>query len=504
MKRNIIFILVLICGTISAQNIEDVLRYSIENTQGTTRFQGLSGAFGALGGDLSALNINPAGSAVFNNSQFTMTGINYNRNNDATYFGRTTNDRLNSFKINQIGGVLVFKNINNSSDWNKYSLAFNYDLVQNFNNEFFASGNGNEGIDNYFLAFAQGQPLGPLFVQDGELIEEAYLDIGSSLGFGPQQAFLGFQAGIIDPVDIDDDNNTQYISNAEYNTVNQQFLQSTGGYNSKFTFNFGSQYKDFLSIGASLNFHSIYYEKYTQLSESGYDTGSEIQFINFDNLLTTRGSAFSFSLGLIAKLNKYIRMGASYQSPTWYDLSDDFSQRVNSDSPVRNPDITFIDFNIVNIFPDYNVKSPSKFNGSMALVFGPNGLLSFDYSYQDMSKAELRPTSDASFATVNSEIASELRSVSTFKVGGEYRIKQLSLRGGYRYEQSPYGNNITVSDLNGFSAGIGYNFGGSRFDFTYSRSERDGNVQIADVGITTPVSLNAVMNNYSFGYTINF
>lgn len=504
MKRQIFFILVLICASVNAQNIEDVLRYSIENTHGTTRFQGLSGAFGALGGDLSALNINPAGSAVFNNSQFTMTGTNYNRNNDATYFGRTSNTRLNSFKINQVGGVFVFKNYNKSADWKKYSLAFNYDLVQNFSNQFFASGNGNEGIDNYFLAFAQGQPLGPLFVQDGELIEEAYLDIGSSLGFGAQQAFLGFQAGVIDPVDIDDDNNTQYISNAEYNTVNQEFLQSTRGYNSKFTMNFGSQYKDFLYIGASLNFHSIYYEKYTQLSESGFDAASEIQFINFDNLLVSRGNAFSFNLGLIAKLNKYIRLGGSYQSATWYDLTDDFSQRINSDSPVKNPDIRFIDFNIVNLFPRYKVKTPGKFNGSMALVFGPNGLLSFDYSYQDMSNAELRPTSDSSFATVNSEISRELRAVSTFRVGGEYRIKQLSLRGGYRYEQSPYADRITISDLNGFSAGIGYNFGGSRLDFTYSRSERDGNVQLVDVGITTPASLNAVMNNYSFGYTINF
>ncbi|MGB5459362.1 MAG: outer membrane protein transport protein [Eudoraea sp.] len=504
MKRNIFFILVLICGTASAQNIDDVLRYSIENTHGTTRFQGLSGAFGALGGDLSALNINPAGSAVFNNSQFTMTGTNYNRNNDATYFGRTNNTRLNSFKINQVGGVMVFKNYDKNSDWRKYSLAFNYDLVNNFSNQFFASGNGNEGIDNYFLAYAQGQPLGPLFVQDGELIEEAYLDIGSSLGFGSQQAFLGFQAGVIDPVDFDDDNNTEYISNAQYNTVNQEFLQSTRGYNSKFTMNFGTQYKDFLFMGASLNFHSIYYEKYTQLSESGFDAASEIQSINFDNLLVSRGQAFSFNLGVIAKLNKYIRLGGSYQSATWYDLTDDFSQRINSDSPVKNPDIRFIDFNIVNLFPRYKVKTPGKFNGSMALVFGPNGLLSFDYSYQDMSNAELRPTSDASFSTVNSQIGRELTAVSTFRIGGEYRIKQLSLRGGYRYEQSPYANKITISDLNGFSAGLGYNFGGSRIDFTYSRSERDANVQLADVGISTPASVNGIMNNYSFGYTINF
>ena len=103
-----------------------------------------------------------------------MTGTNYNRDNTATYFGSTAGSRLNSFKINQAGGVMVFKNYDKNADWKKYSLAFNYDLVNNFSNEFFARGNSNEGIDNYFLAYAQGQPLGPLFVQDGELIEEAY------------------------------------------------------------------------------------------------------------------------------------------------------------------------------------------------------------------------------------------------------------------------------------------------------------------------------------------
>ena len=76
------------------------------------------------------------------------------------------------------------------------------------------AGNSNQGIDNYFLNFAQGVPLGPLLIQDGEFIEEAYLDIGANLGFREQQAFLGYYGGVIDPVDENDNNNTAYVSNA--------------------------------------------------------------------------------------------------------------------------------------------------------------------------------------------------------------------------------------------------------------------------------------------------
>jgi hypothetical protein len=492
----------LACSAASAQNINDILRYSTENLQGTARFQGLSGAFGALGGDLSALNVNPAGSAVFNNSLFTVSGTNYNRNNDASYFNSLNSWEFNSLELNQVGGVFVFKSTGENSDWKKFALAINYDLVENFDNEFFASGNSSQGIENYFLTFAQGVPFGSILLQDGEFIEEAYLDIGTSLGFAEQQAFLGYFGGVIDPVDVEDDNNTDYIPTAQYSSVNQEFFQSTAGYNSKFTLNLASQYQDNLYLGASLNFHTVLFDKITQFSERGYDTDSEIQFIDFDNFLHTEGSGFSFSLGAIARLNNNLRVGGSYQSPTWYRLTDDTAQRINSD--LADDDINFIDFNIVNLFEAYTIKTPGKLTGSIAMIFGKEGLLSFDYGYQDMSQAELRPTTDPSFSVVNQDVASELGTISTFRLGGEYRINEVSLRGGYRYEQSPYANGTTIGDLNGFSAGIGYNFGGSRLDLAYSRSEQDVNEQLFDAGLTTPAMINRVNSNITLGYTLNF
>ena len=52
MKRIPIFIIAIATMTIgNAQTISDGLRYATENTNGTARFNALSGAFGALGGD---------------------------------------------------------------------------------------------------------------------------------------------------------------------------------------------------------------------------------------------------------------------------------------------------------------------------------------------------------------------------------------------------------------------------------------------------------------------
>jgi len=501
MKRIITFILLCMCGVASAQTINDVLRYSLEETQGTARYQAMSGAFGALGGELSALGINPAGSAVFNNGLFSVTGSVYDRKNGALYNGTFAENQRSPFELNQIGGVWVFRN-RSGSPWKKFAMSANYDLVRNFDNDLVVRGASQVGLDQYFLTFAQGQPLGPLRVRDGEFIEDAYLDIGGSLGFGAQQAFLGFQSGYIDPVEFED-NNTEYFSNATYNTVDQFYTQRTNGFNSKFTLNFSGQYEDFLYLGASLNFHSVLFEQVTTLTESGYDATSAIQSGFFDNFLQTRGGGFSFGLGAIAKLGEMVRLGASYQSPTWYDLADDFSQRVNSDFPDKNPDITFIDFNIVNLYQGYTVKTPARYTGSLALVFGKSGLLSFDYGYQDMSSAELRPTSDPNFNSENSFISQQLGGVSTFRMGGEYRLGAVSLRGGYRYEQSPYKNNPEWSDLDGYSMGIGWAFGASRLDFAYSRSEQTTQVNLFDIGLTS-ASINRVNNYYTLTYSLNF
>src|SRR5690606_14940641 len=168
MNRIPTFIMILVCTYASAQTIDDVLRYSTENLQGTARFQAMGGAFGALGGDLSALNVNPAGSAVFNYSEIGLTGSNYHSNNDVLYGGSLLNTKENSLEMNQIGGVLVFKTTD--SHWRSIAVALNYDVDQNLENEFVALGNSSSRIDNYFLSTAHGVRLGPKREQSGAFI----------------------------------------------------------------------------------------------------------------------------------------------------------------------------------------------------------------------------------------------------------------------------------------------------------------------------------------------
>ena len=58
--------------TTNAQNELDALRYSNTGTGGTARSYAMANAFGALGADLSAFHINPAGLGLYRKSEVSI------------------------------------------------------------------------------------------------------------------------------------------------------------------------------------------------------------------------------------------------------------------------------------------------------------------------------------------------------------------------------------------------------------------------------------------------
>ena len=230
-KFTFLFITVFSIAVIQAQNITDALRYSTEALNGTARFNALSGAFGALGGDASAMTINPAGSAVFLKSAGSASLSVVDKKNKATYFNTRTNTSDTNLKFNQAGFVFVINNLNLESSFNKFTFGINYISTQNHDEDLFVTGTGNTSIGEFFLAQAQGIPLDLLQLQSGESISSLYAYLGETEGVAAQNAFLGYQGFIIDPIDPDDPTNTMYFSNIAPGTFNQQYSYYTSGYN---------------------------------------------------------------------------------------------------------------------------------------------------------------------------------------------------------------------------------------------------------------------------------
>lgn len=505
MKKLVLLAVFTATSILSAQNITDALRLANTDITGTARFRALSGAFGALGGDLSAIGINPASSAVFTKGTFSISAVNDSYNNQTTYFGSSTQTDDSNLNVNQIGGVFVIDTANDRK-WKKITLGFNFDRAANFNDQFIASGVGDTSIASYFNEFAQGVPLDLLETLEGETISELYQFLGENEGFGAQQAFLGFQAFVIDPVDPTSFDNTEYIANVGEGPFDQQFLSSSTGSNSKASFNLGGQYNDNFYVGVNLNSHFFDYNETTVLLEtiaSDSDTGTSLREVRFENNLNTFGSGFSFQAGFIGKIQQNLRVGFTYDSPTWYNVSEEGTQNIRT---VAQDEIgeftTTVNPQVVNIFQDYQVRTPDKYAGSIAYLFGKVGLLSFDYSYSDFSNLTFRPQSDPFFQTQNVAIENTFKAVNTYRIGGEYRFNEWSFRGGYRLEETPFQDETAQSDLTGFSLGLGYNWGRTKLDIAYDRSEQDRSQSLFNTGLTSQAGISntntAVVATLSF------
>ena len=127
---------------IYSQTYEDVLRYNSYNYEGTSRFNSMGGAFGALGGDLSAISLNPAGSSIFLESEFGVT-LNYKNNEIRNNFNNNQSiSKENLVSFNQVGLVLVYENRKS-----KFSFGYNMNRFNDFNDSFMFSGKNKNGID---------------------------------------------------------------------------------------------------------------------------------------------------------------------------------------------------------------------------------------------------------------------------------------------------------------------------------------------------------------------
>ena len=428
MKKLLILAILFATTTVSyAQSLgyQDLaLLFSQDDNVGTARFTAMSGAFGALGGDISSLNINPAGLSVFNNSSFSGTLNSRNSQITTDYYGNSLMNDNQFINLSQAGAVLVFRD-NNDSGWNKFAVGFNYRLTKDFTNDF--SARGNSGI----------------------------------------ATFTEF------PLDTND-------PKFNYNIADEQvFDNSYRGELSEFNIGFSSVHKERLHVGLGLNFYDLNFNQRSTLVEFNSDAnGNELDAYLYQENFTS-GQGFSANLGFIYKANEYFRFGLSYQTPTWFSEIIEESNILDNDGYLGDTEIfvsndsAIYDNTSGGFFPVqalvYRLRTPSKLTASGALIFGKNGLLSFDYTNKNFKNIRL---SGDDFSVENQSFQDDYQNTHNFNVGAEWRVNRLSLRGGYRFEQSPDINALETDDLKAYSLGAGYNFGNFKVDLSYSDSNR--------------------------------
>lgn len=402
--------------------------FSQENSNGTARFNAMSGAFGALGGDISAMGINPAGAAVFLRSEFGISFQSKETETLSSFYGMSELSNQETSNITQAGGVFVFSDFS-SSDWNKVALGFNYSMVNDFDNVWFASGNS---------------------------------------GFAPITDF--------------------YDPDVLYgNSDGQSFENFTEGRNNKYGFTFAAEYNNNLYVGAAINTYDVEYFQQVIIDEYNSDINGNTFDVNQLQELYTYGDGISFNLGFISKPSNSVRLGLAYQSPVWFSFAEDYlDYDVVVDESIA-PDL-FIDESGIDAY-DYELRTPSKLTGSFAYIFDRHGIISIDYSFKRYNNIKL---SKGNFTDENQAFGTDLESAGTLKLGTEWRFDNISVRGGYSLEKNPYKDALDSDDIEGYSLGAGIKFRGGKFDISYQKSNNTapysfypqiGNVNAAELDI---------------------
>ncbi|SDX40810.1 Long-chain fatty acid transport protein [Lutibacter oricola] len=443
MKKLILGAMLCIAYISNAQTLDynDIgVLFSNEKINGTARYNAMSGAFGALGGDLSSIDVNPAGAAVFINSEFAATLSINNSETTSTYYNNNSISENDATNLSQAGGVFVFGG-NRNSDWGKTAIGFNYTMANDFED----------------LWFAQGNSGYPTWTQGPDDTNDVYLD-----------------------------------SDGQY------FESLTNGKNNKYSFTIATQHRDNLYFGFSLNTYDIEHYQRTLLEENNHDGSGNYLDASLLQELLTYGDGVSVSFGIIAKPNQNLRLGFAYKSPVWYNLSEEYVD-YDQELYISSTDQLIKDFSGVNGF-DYKLRTPSKTTLSGAYIFDKQGLISVDYTYKNYSNISL---SEANFNDQNTAFKQNLESTGELRIGTEWRFDKLSLRGGYHIEQSPYKNAFDSDNLEGFSLGAGIKFRGGKIDVAYQKDNNtapynfypDYNVNSAELDIdNTKVTATLVLN----------
>jgi hypothetical protein len=508
MKRIFLFIFsISIYATFYAQNFADAWRYSQNQPVGTARYTSMSGAFSSLGGDLSAIGLNPAGATTFTTNRFTTTLQFFNSSSEAGYFNNNKLSDYNSFDDNilnfsQLGVIWAYQSdVNN---WNKIALAVNYNKDANYGDYYRIAGTNEAGnsLTQYFAGQANGIPLKDLETVDG--IDDDYQWLGENYGFDAQQAYLGYQAYVINPVDDTDVDNVNYTENALYNKVNHLNKIYTTGHKSSVDFALAGTYQNKLQLGLGIAAYSIDFVENNSIVENGYDANSDLQLLKMKNTLRVEGSGVAIKLGAIYKLTKGVKMSLAYHSPEWLEINEYLKQSVYTE--MKNGEIHEIAPDIENTFAPYRVITPSKWIAGASFVINKKGLLSVDYTYQNMSKLHFKEIDyDADttyFDTVNDEISDTMQAVHKLNLGGEVKLDDLSLRAGGFLTTSPVKADKDAYTTTGFSFGVGYNFGGFVVDATYLRSDIQTKQYL--LNIPNAAKINETNNKFFIGARFNF
>jgi hypothetical protein len=271
-KKSLIVLGISAAYFVNAQDISTLRNtaevYSNSALNGSAKYNSMAGSLGALGGDVSVVNSNPAGIGVNITSEFSGTLAIENNNNSTSFGGSSLDYKVNNTDIGNIGGIAAFR-IEGATPWKFVNVGVNY---------------SNQSLEDYSET--------------------------------PGNSAINFNIY---------DNNDQLVDNIAFNG----HAYNRYGNLSKMSFAVGGNYDNRIYVGAGVNFHTAALDQYDSAAFTSTQNNSTEVYNNQFTPFSETSSGFSATVGVIGKINPMFRLGAALETPTWWQMARVYNEYEN-------------------------------------------------------------------------------------------------------------------------------------------------------------------------------
>lgn len=530
-KTAITLLLAGITASAGAQTMYDALNYSKSDYAGTARTVAMGNAFTALGGDLGAVTINPAGSAVARYSQVTVTpGVNISVNSatgtEASYgFEKNLRTSMARFTMPNFGFTINF-DTHRTSGLKNWTLGFVANQTANWQDDLVAGGsNTRTSLAGSLASFANGYDVSALSadnaydmipVSDWRAIAALQSRV---IGLTPDTNISDEYLGVTENWSlVDNGDGTQHYEFGLGGAIDQTFGRRTLGNRYDYVINLGGNISDVVFIGANLGITSMRYSHEYYIRETAQDSDlfqTQFNSLTYNYGYDASGVGVYGKFGIIAVPVNGLRIGAAIQTPTSTSITETWRLSARQTSyaedyqsgSAESPEGEYT----------YRLISPFRFNVGAAYTFGSMGLISLDYemcNYKSMKFRETDTNDNSGFDSVNTDIRDYMGASHEVRAGVEIKpIPSLAIRAGYNFstpaipEDIEYENQYlwerTEGNTHSASFGLGYSSKGSFFAdaavrmtkyadtyiYPYDYYYLDGDQPMVDTSMPTPVIL---------------
>lgn len=468
-------IAILFAVTLLGQSPDDACLFSQTYYQGTAKAMGMGNAMGAVGGDMTAVGINPAGMGIYRSDEIAMSLNLLDNYQKSSYYGSDNSANKMRLSIPNIG-------------WVHAKQKSNYKTVR-----FMQFGIGLTRTNDYNKHnYAKG--LNPISARANNGIVPSQLESIAPDNLSDEYYHM-WQTYLID--DHYTNAGYNYTSNVPQGNVWQTKEEEFKGRSEEWSFTGSVNCADRLFIGMNLNI-THFKRTGTQEFEELRNTGVNNDFVSWETSEDISSSAIGFNakIGLIYRANNWLRLGAAFHSPS-FNAFDETRQTVTTSQFVSSGQHTYTG---QEYSYEYTFISPLKWVGSAAFIIDERGMVALDVEYTNFGAARFNTTKndDYDYTPTNEAIKDTYGRTFNLRLGSEWRLGASYLRLGMGYYGSPFGFGKTGDSIKKASCGISVPVSRhTYFDFAYELAYGQSYTYLYDAGDLDlePVTYRQFKNN---------